>query len=93
MRKIDETRTCDACGEVMQKDGPIWYGGELTVHENYAAMDHYPHEEFTVDMCRECLKKVRAMVKREGFGEPLPPELREQVDRAVSSMAREAGRR
>jgi len=87
-RKVYETRICDACGKEMPKDGPIWYGGELTVHENYATMDRYTSDTFTVDMCRECLKKVRAMVKHEGYGDPLPKEMADAVDKAAASIER-----
>ncbi len=87
-RKVDETRTCDACGKVMQKDGPIWYGGTLTVKENYAERDRYTQDEFTRDVCRECLKGIRKMFKCEGYGEPLPKDMADAVDRAVARMER-----
>jgi tRNA G26 N,N-dimethylase Trm1 len=91
MTKTAIEKTCDVCGKIMQKDGPIWYGGTVKVEENYAAMNHYPHTEFVRDVCRECMRGIRTYLKVPQFDcEPLTPEMQDCVDRAVASMAREA---
>jgi len=90
MVKETKQKWCDVCGKEMQKDGPIWYGGYVTVVENYATMHSYPREELTKDVCRQCLKGVRAILKMPQFAcTPLSPEDQDMVDRAVASMARE----
>ena len=93
MTETTVKKTCDVCGEKMVKDGPIWYGGNVTIEENYATTNSYQQEKVTVDVCRECLKKVRQILKVPQLDcFPLPQEMQDAVDRAVASMAREASR-
>ena len=88
------TKTCDVCRKKMQKDGPIWYGGYVLLEENYASMNSFPHDKQTVDVCRECMKVVRHILKLPQFDcEPLPQEWQDEVDKAVANMAAEAQRR
>ena len=90
MTETTVKKTCDVCGEKMQKDGPIWYGGYVTIEENYATANSYPHDKVTVDVCRECLKKVRHILKVPQFDcSPLPRDMQDAVDKAVASMAKE----
>lgn len=91
MTKTSVEKTCDVCGKKMQKDGPIWYGGSVTIEENYATANSYPYDKVTADVCRECMKKVRHILKVPQFDcSPLPPEMQEALDRAIASMVREA---
>jgi len=92
-RKIVETRTCDVCGEKMQKDGQIWYGGTVAIEENYAGMYSYSNEKHEVDACRMCLAKVRILLKLPQMeNHELTPEMEDAVDRAVRNTMRERGR-
>jgi hypothetical protein len=93
VRQTVELRSCDVCGKKMQKDGPIWYGGTVEIKEDYANANSYPHDEQKKDVCRECMKGVRSILKVVQFDDTmLTPEMEEMVERAVASMAREARR-
>jgi hypothetical protein len=88
MTETTTKKVCDVCGKKMQKDGPIWYGGNVTIEENYATKNSYPYDKVTVDACRECLMVLRGFLKLPQFNPGLTPEEEEMVERAVSNMAR-----
>ena len=92
MTETTVNKTCDICGKKMVKDGPIWYGGQVTIEESYATMHSYPSDKVTIDACRECLMVLRGYMKVPKFEPCLTPEMQEMVERAVASMAREANR-
>jgi hypothetical protein len=89
VKKVIENKWCDVCGKEMIKDGPIWYGGTVTIKEDYAGMGGFPHDEVTKDVCRECLKVIREYLKIFQFpGTTLSEEDKEMIDRIVSNIRR-----